>query len=96
MNRPKTFIVGHRNPDTDSICSAISYAYLKNYIEGSGYEARRVGEPNEETKYVLNYFGVEAPKLIENVKTQIKDIEIWQAEGVNKNITLKKSLDTYE
>lgn len=91
MNRPKTFIVGHRNPDTDSICSAISYAYLKNYIEGSGYEARRAGEPNEETKYVLNYFGVEAPKLIENVKTQIKDIEIWQAEGVNKNITLKKA-----
>ena len=91
MNRPKTFIVGHRNPDTDSICSAISYAYLKNYIEGSGYEARRAGEPNEETKFVLNYFGVEAPKLIENVKTQIKDIEIWQAEGVNKNITLKKA-----
>ena len=91
MNRPKTFIVGHRNPDTDSICSAISSAYLKNYIEGSGYEARRAGEPNEETKYVLNYFGVEAPKLIENVKTQIKDIEIWQAEGVNKNITLKKA-----
>ncbi len=91
MNRPKTFIVGHRNPDTDSICSAISYAYLKNYIEGSGYEARRAGEPNEETKYVLNYFGVEAPKLIENVKTQIKDIEIWQAEGVNNNITLKKA-----
>lgn len=91
MEKKKTFIVGHRNPDTDSICSAISYAYLKNSIEGSGYEARRAGEPNEETKYVLNYFGIEAPKLIENVKTQIKDIEIRNVEGVNKNITLKKA-----
>ena len=75
MNKQKTFIVGHKNPDTDSICSAIAYAYLKNSLEGSGYEARRAGEVNEETKYVLNYFGVEAPKLIENVKTQIKDIK---------------------
>ena len=91
MNKQKTFIVGHKNPDTDSICSAIAYAYLKNSLEGSGYEARRAGEINEETKYVLNYFGVEAPKLIENVKTQIKDIEISKTEGVDKSISLKKA-----
>ncbi len=91
MNQKKTFIVGHKNPDTDSICSAISYAYLKNTLEGGGYEARRAGELNEETKYVLQYFGIEAPELLENVKTQVKDIEIRPTKGVDKNITLKKA-----
>ncbi len=91
MKKKKTFIVGHKNPDTDSICSAIAYAYLKNIVEDNEYEARRAGEPNEETKFVLKYFGIESPKLIENVKTQIKDIDIWQAKGVSKNITLKKA-----
>lgn len=91
MKKRKTIIVGHKNPDTDSICSAITYAYLKNSVEGGGYEARRAGKINEETKYVLNYFGIEAPKYIENVKTQIKDIEIRYTAGVDKNITLKKA-----
>ncbi|WP_314011219.1 manganese-dependent inorganic pyrophosphatase [Pseudostreptobacillus hongkongensis] len=62
----KTLIFGHKNPDTDAICSAIAYSELKNKL-GSDSESRRLGNLNEETKYVLNYFEVEAPELIENI-----------------------------
>lgn len=86
-----TFIIGHKNPDTDSICSAISYAYLKNQTEKTGFEARRAGEINEETRFVLNYFKQEIPKLSSNIKTQVKDIEIRQTPGVSKGISLKKA-----
>ena len=57
------FVTGHRNPDTDSICSAIGYAALK----GEGYAAGRLGELNPETQFVLNRFGVEAPTLLGNM-----------------------------
>lgn len=91
MEEKKTFIIGHKNPDTDSICSAVSYAELKNILNGGGFEARRAGQINEETKFVLNYFDIEEPKLISSVKTQIKDIDIKKTKGVNSNITLKKA-----
>ena len=58
----KVYIVGHKNPDTDSICSAIAYANLKNRISQDTYIPRRAGMINEETQYVLERFGVEAPK----------------------------------
>lgn len=88
----KTIVIGHKNPDTDSICSAISYAYLKNSLnDGEVYEARRAGEPNEESKFVLKYFGMDAPKLTENVNTQVKDIDYRKIEGVRKDISLKKA-----
>ncbi len=88
----KTIVIGHKNPDTDSICSAISYAYLKNCLnDGEVYEARRAGEPNEETRFVLKYFGIDAPKLTENVHTQVKDIDYRKIEGVRKDISLKKA-----
>lgn len=88
----KTIVVGHKNPDTDSICSAICYAALKNMVDPSGhYEARRAGNINEETRFVLNQFGIEEPELIENVKTQVLDIDIRHTEGVDKEITLKKA-----
>lgn len=59
-------IFGHKNPDTDTICSAIAYAELKSKL-GKDVKAVRLGEINEETKYALNYFKVEKPELIENV-----------------------------
>ena len=59
MTRP-VFIIGHKNPDTDSICSALAYAYLKNQVEGGGYIAARAGQLNQETQYVLNFFQAEA------------------------------------
>lgn len=87
----RTIVIGHKNPDTDSICSAICYAALKSKITGNEYVAGRAGHVNEETQYVLNYFHVEAPQLIESVKTQVKDIEIRATKGVDRNISLKKA-----
>lgn len=87
----KTIVIGHKNPDTDSICSAICYANLKKQVTGNPYIPGRAGQVNSETKFVLKFFGVEEPKLIENVKTQVKDIEIRETQGVAKNISLKKA-----
>lgn len=89
MNKKeKIYVLGHKNPDTDSICSAIAYAYLKNQVS-SGYVAGRCGEVNNETKFVLDYFHIEQPEFIDNVRTQIKDIEIRNVEGENSSISLK-------
>ncbi|MCI8996238.1 MAG: putative manganese-dependent inorganic diphosphatase [Lachnospiraceae bacterium] len=85
------FIIGHKNPDTDSICSAIAYAYLKNTLEGGGYIAARAGQLNQETQYVLNFFQAEAPIYIADVMTQVRDIEIRKTEGVKGNLSLKKA-----
>ncbi len=87
----KTIVIGHKNPDTDSICSAICYARLKKEITGKEYEPGRAGHINEETQFVLKYFGVGAPGLIENVKTQVKDIDIRETQGVDRSISLKKA-----
>lgn len=78
MSKQKVWVVGHKNPDTDSICAAISYAYLKNQAEGKTHEylAKRAGAVNEETRYVLDYFHVEDPELITYVGAQIRDINI--------------------
>ncbi len=85
-------VIGHRNPDTDSICSAIAYARLKNLVDPDNtYEPRRAGNLNEETQYVLQYFGVETPKLVEDVRTQVCDIEFRELKGVSREISLKKA-----
>lgn len=87
----KTIVIGHKNPDTDSICSAVCYANLKRLMTGENYQPGRAGRINEETQFVLNYFGMEAPELIENVKTQVLDIEIRETKGVKRNLSLKKA-----
>lgn len=87
----KTIVIGHKNPDTDSICSAVSYANLKCLVTGEEYIPGRAGHVNSETQFVLDHFGVEAPKYIKNVKTQVKDIDIRETKGVAKNISLKKA-----
>ena len=87
----KTIVIGHKNPDTDSICSAICYANLKRVLTGEEYQPGRAGHVNEETQFVLHYFDVEAPELVENVKTQVRDIEIRKTKGVKKNLSLKKA-----
>ncbi len=85
-------IIGHRNPDTDSICSAIAYANLKNQVENTDiYEPKRAGQINEETMYVLNRFNVALPDYVTDARTQIKDIEIRETEGVDRAISLKKA-----
>lgn len=90
-NKKKTIVIGHKNPDTDSICSAICYANLKNQITDMVYEPGRAGQVSEETQFVLDYFGVEAPRFIEHVKTQVRDIDVRETKGVKKNISLKKA-----
>lgn len=87
----KVYVVGHKNPDTDSICSAIAYADLKCQITGENYEARRAGRINEETQYVLNRFGVAAPKLLTNVQAQVKDLDIKKIKGIKSSISIKKA-----
>ena len=89
--KKKVWVVGHKNPDTDSICAAIAYANLKNQADGNRYEAKRAGELNEETKYVLDTFGVKAPGLITDVGAQVKDIEIRKTPGVSGKISLKRA-----
>ena len=66
-DKRKVYVVGHKNPDTDSICSAIAYANLKREITGNDYIAKRAGQINEETHYVLQKFGVKVPNLLEIV-----------------------------
>ncbi len=95
-NRDKTIVVGHKNPDTDSICSAICYANLKKALTGQEFEPGRAGQVNGETQFVLDYFGVDAPELIEHVKTEVRDIDIRKIKGVNKNISLKKAWNTMQ
>lgn len=63
----KVFVTGHKNPDTDSVCSALSYAALKQ-AQGVEAVAVRLGEVNKETQYALDYFQVEAPELIASVE----------------------------
>ena len=84
----KVNIIGHLNPDTDSICAAISYAYLKNQIDDPIYEARRAGSLNRETAFVLNHFGFEEPPLITTVTPQIKDAEIQTQPKIDAHISL--------
>ncbi|MBQ9118627.1 MAG: putative manganese-dependent inorganic diphosphatase [Lachnospiraceae bacterium] len=87
----RVIVVGHKNPDTDSICSAIAYAHLKRAMTGRDYVPMRAGQLNKETQYVLERFGLEAPEFINDVATQVKDIEIRKTEGVSSLISLKKA-----
>lgn len=89
-------IFGHKNPDTDSICSAISYSYLKNKIDDKNYIPCRIGEINEETNFVLNYFNVKKPNFIEDVGVQVKDLDMSNIQGVDENISLKNAWNIME
>lgn len=91
MRNNKIYVIGHKNPDTDSICSAIAYAYLKNQMNDKEYVAKRAGQINEETQYVLNYFNQELPDYVSDIRTQVKDIEIRETQGVPRDISLKRA-----
>ena len=90
--RDEVFVIGHKNPDTDSICSAIAYADLKNQSENK-YIPKRAGNINKETEFVLNYFDVEVPELIKNVDTQLSDISYRLVSGVPGDTTMKKAFE---
>jgi manganese-dependent inorganic pyrophosphatase len=85
-------VIGHKNPDTDSICSSIAYANFKNTLtESQVYLPKRIGGINSETLFVLNYFKAEEPQLISDVRTQVKDINIRKVSLVEPVISLKKA-----
>ena len=69
------YITGHKNPDTDSIISAMAYAALKNALGQRQYKAARLGQVSDETQIVLDRFGFEAPELITDVRTQVRDLD---------------------
>lgn len=85
----KTFVIGHKNPDTDSVTSAISLSYLKNQL-GYDTEPRVLGEINKESKFALDYFGVKVPKILYDVKVQIKDVPF------RKDIMMDEDASIYE
>ena len=87
----KVYVVGHKNPDTDSICSAIAYANLKQQVTGGRYEAKRAGDLNGETTYVLEHFGVEAPAYLSDVHLQVKDLDIRRIAGVMGQASIKEA-----
>jgi len=91
VEKAPVYIIGHKNPDTDSICSAIAYAELKNHMNRGGYCAARAGQINQETQYVLNFFQMPAPKYVADVMTDVRDIEIRKTQGVTGDISLKKA-----
>ena len=90
-NMRKVYVVGHKNPDTDSICSAIAYAGLKREITGKEFVAKRAGQINEETQYVLRRFKVDAPRLLQDVKLQVKDLDIHKITGVDPGVSIREA-----
>lgn len=91
--KEKIYVLGHKNPDTDSICSAIAYADLRQKVTGQVHEAKRAGHVNDETAYVLDRFGVEAPKLLTDVRLQVRDLDIHEMPGLKPNASIR---DTWE
>ncbi len=92
LTRRPVYIVGHKNPDTDSICSAIAYAYLKNKCDSTcEYVPARAGQVNQETQYVLNAFHADPPVYLHDVMTDAKDIDMNDVEGVTEDVSLKKA-----
>jgi manganese-dependent inorganic pyrophosphatase len=83
------YVTGHKNPDSDSICAAISYAEFKNKTGNTSVLALRQGEINRETQFILDYFEVEKPTLLTTMKTQVSDLEYDKISPVQPEISLK-------
>lgn len=86
-----TIVIGHKNPDTDSICSAICYADLKRKLTGEEYIPCRAGELNGETKFVLDKFKIEPPTLIESLEPRISDVQFRQVGGIEPTISIRRA-----
>lgn len=87
-------VIGHKNPDTDSICSAIAYAHLKNITSDREYEPRRAGEINQETAFVLNRYHMKIPESCMDVHATVSDIDIRYVDGVDEKMTLRRAWET--
>ena len=87
----KVVVIGHRNPDTDSICSAIAYAELKNKTSDLVCEARRAGKMNQETEFVLKKFDVKPPRMCTDVNPKIRDVDYREMPGIPGSTSLRKA-----
>ena len=87
----KVVVIGHRNPDTDSICSAIAYAELKNKTSSLVCEARRAGRMNQETEFVLKRFGIAPPRMCTDVNPKIRDVDYREMPGIPGSTSLRKA-----
>ena len=85
------YVIGHKNPDTDSVCSALAYAELKRRVTGENYKAIRCGHLNDETKFVLSRFGVKAPEYIKDIRTQVMDMDINTIHGISPKLSLRNA-----
>ncbi|MDO5798469.1 MAG: putative manganese-dependent inorganic diphosphatase [Eubacteriales bacterium] len=93
-SQEKIFVIGHKNPDTDSICSAIAYCDIKNRTsQKQKFVPKRAGQINEETEYVLSRFGVQPPGYLSNIGTQVKDMDIRMSPDADKSMSLKAAWD---
>ena len=87
----KVVVIGHRNPETDSICSAIAYAELKNKTSDLVCEPRRAGKMNQETEFVLKKFGVKPPRMCTDVNPKIRDVDYREMPGIPGSTSLRKA-----
>ena len=92
----EVMVVGHMNPDTDSICSAIAYANLKSKVTGEKYTPKRAGEISPETEFVLKQFGVKTPGFVSDVREQVKDMQIRVVPTLHKEMSLKAAWDVMD
>lgn len=83
------YITGHKNPDSDSICAALAYAEFKNKTQDTPAIPVRLGNVNQETQYILDYFGVEAPQFLETVKLKVEDLEMDKIAPLAPEVSLK-------
>ncbi len=90
--KDKVLIFGHKNPDTDSICSAIAYSNLKEQL-GLNTKAVRLGELNKETEFILNHFNVATPQLLTTIKPQVKDLTKVEKELIKETDSIQKALE---
>jgi len=89
-NQKQVFIIGHKNPDCDSVCSAIGYAYFKNIVDrGYLYIPARAGELNSETKFVLEKFDFEPPIEIESLAATASDMDLKKPLSLHPTILLR-------
>ena len=90
MKKP-IYVFGHANPDTDSICAAIAYTHFKHVLGVENVQAMRLGKINKETQYVLDYFNVEEPKLLTNIKPQVGDMAHYEIPSTYVVDSVKKA-----
>ena len=88
------YITGHRNPDTDSIVASMAYAHLRNAMGDRDYKAVRIGGINDETQRLLDFFGVEPPPLVKNMRTQVRDLDYDRTPALDCSVSMSLALET--